>query len=150
MNTCWCSRKRPREERFAVLCRGWAIGSETFVRGMQERLVKQEVGDAPVILLGADRAGQLQARHAAWEQKLAELAGAAAIDLSARHAAKSAVAKVFLAAAMKSLTSVSNQWLAGRLQLGKTSSVAALLRRFRLSGRMQEPAFRAVLSRFMT
>ena len=117
---------------------------------MQERLAKRELGDAPVILLGADRAGQLQARHAGWEQKLTALAEAAAIDLSALPAAKSAVPKVFLAAAMKALTSVSNQWLAERLQLGKTSSVAALVRQFRLSGRMQEPAFKAVLSRFMT
>ena len=97
------------------------------MREMQERLAKREVGDAPVILLGADRAGQLQARHAGWEQKLKALAHSAAIDLRALPEAKSAVPKVVLTAAMKTLTSVSNPWLAERLQLGKTSSVGAAM-----------------------
>ncbi|MGH7946908.1 MAG: hypothetical protein ACREF9_18165, partial [Opitutaceae bacterium] len=81
---------------------------------------------------------------------IADKAGEADIDLSALPARKSAFEKVFLAAALKTLTLVSNRWPAERLQLGKTSSVPSLLRQFRLAQGTTEPRFRAVISRFMT
>jgi hypothetical protein len=46
---------------------------------------------------------------------------------------KSAPAKLKLATAMKMTTSVSNPWLAQRLQMGAASSVTSLVHRFRVT-----------------
>jgi len=135
-----------REKRFAELTRGWAIGSATFALEMQERLMAQQASQPVFILLGADRAGQLQVRQAAWEKTLRSLAKKAHIDLNDLPVRRSATEKVLLAAAHKTITSVSNRWLAERLQLGKTSSVAALIRRFRLMGGMETPRFKAAVT----
>ena len=141
---------RRRQERFAELARGWVIGSAEFAFEMRDRLAAQQCGGGNFVLLGADRAGQLQARQLGWEEKLQQLAAEAYVDLSKLPPRKSAPEKVFLAAALKTITSVSNRWLADRLQLGNTSSVPALLRRFRLAQGMAAPRFKAVMSRFMT
>jgi hypothetical protein len=71
-----------------------------------------------------------------------------AADLTRLPTSTSAAENLRLARAMKALTSVSNRWVADRLQMGKTSSVGALLRRFRLQGHTGSAAFRATLSRF--
>jgi hypothetical protein len=55
--------------------------------------------------------------------------------------------KVRLAAALKRTTSVSNGWLAERLQMGQPASVSQFVRRFVLAGGLEEPAFSAALSR---
>jgi hypothetical protein len=136
------------KERFAELTRGWVIGSAAFALEMQERLMAQQPSQRDFILLGADRAGQLQVRQTSWEEMLRKLATRADIDMNALPARRSATEKVLLAAALKKLTSVSNRWLAERLQLGKTSSVAALIRRFRLMEGMETPRFKAAVAHF--
>jgi hypothetical protein len=53
-----------------------------------------------------------------------------------------------VAVVMKRITSVSNRWLAERLQMGHPTSVAPFVYRFNQSGETDTPAFRAILSRF--
>jgi len=139
---------RQREKRCAELTRGWVIGSAAFALEMQERLMAQRPNELDFVLLGADRAGQMQARQTTWEKTLRKLAQKAQIEMNALAARRSAPEKMFLAAALKKVTSVSNHWLAERLQLGKTSSVASLIRRFRLMGGMETPRFKATVTHF--
>lgn len=72
----------------------------------------------------SDRFGGLDAyevkreRLEVWEERLHELAHVAQIDLSQLDDQKSHPDKVRLAAALKLSSSVSNGWLAKRLQMG--------------------------------
>jgi hypothetical protein len=54
---------------------------------------------------------------------------------------------VALAAAMRSATSASNQWLAEKLQMGKAASVSQFVRRFRLAENQKTRKFKILLSR---
>jgi hypothetical protein len=101
-------------------------------------------------LAGADRELVHQARAELWEDRLRRLAGAFRIGLRALPRKKSAVEKLTLAAAMKRTTSVSRAWLAQPLQMGAPGSLGPLLHKFRLSGATDVPAFKAILSRFLT
>jgi hypothetical protein len=49
---------------------------------------------------------------------------------------------------MERITSVSNDWLAERLQIGHPTSVGSLLHRFAPRGETRSREFRTVLSRF--
>ena len=69
-----------------------------------------------------------------WEERLSRLAREAKVDLATLPHKKSAPEKVLLAAAMKLGTSVSNGWLAERLQMGKPATVSQYVRRW-----IQEP-----------
>ena len=59
---------------------------------------------------------------------------------------KSAPEKVQLAAITKAATSVSNGWLARRLHIGEPATVSQYVRRYRLAGSGNEPAYLAALS----
>lgn len=139
-----------REERFGRLSEGWAIGSSEFVARLRGELTAHVDSAERFELLGSDRTAQMEARGALWTQQLARFAQAFGIDLEQLPLPKSAYPKVCLATAMKVRTSVSNRWLAERLQMGKSTSVAALIRRFRLEGYAASEEFRTALSRFTT
>ena len=66
-----------------------------------------------------------------WEEHLQALARAAQIDLSALPPAKSDASESLLAAAMKASSSVSNGWLAQRLDMGEPASTSQFARRWR-------------------
>ena len=51
---------------------------------------------------------------------------------------------------MKTVTSVSNGWLADRLQMGVPGSVTQYVRRFRAAGENEKRAFKTVLSKVQT
>lgn len=65
-------------------------------------------------------------------------------------APKSAPQKVAIAALMKAATSVSNGWLAERLDMGPAASVSQYVRRFQLAGHAAGQAFQLALSRVKT
>ena len=69
------------------------------------------------------------------------------ISLTKLPAQRSAPEKVKLAAAMKRATSVSNGWLAERLQMGSAASASQYVRRFRLAGGDRAPEFQRLLSK---
>ena len=139
-----------REEKFGRVSRGWVIGSQGFGNEIKGALAAVADRAAPLELLGADRTAHQQARALLWEDTLRGMATAFGTDLDKLPRKKSAIEKVRLAAALKAATSVSNRWLAERLQMGKTTSIGALIRAFRLNGGTESRAFQTVLSRFTT
>ena len=123
-----------RQNAIGRWSRGWAIGSPAFRRRLQEELLKQSALEERFELLGADREAHAAARAELWEERLQALAASFAIDLNGLPAQKSAPEKLQLAAALKRITSVSNRWLAQRLQMGAATGVSSFLRRFRAAG----------------
>ena len=136
-----------REEKLTRLSQGWALGTEGFKAGLREQLRAGRDGRGRFELLGADPAALKEARAGLWEEKLVALAEAFGVSLEALLPARSAAAKVQLAAAMKRCTSVSNAWLAARLQMGQPASVSQYVRRFRLGGGEGEAGFGRAMSR---
>jgi hypothetical protein len=139
-----------REEKFGRLSRGWAVGSAEFKSRLREELQSFGSGKERFELLGADRAAVREARTALWEERLSVAADACGVAVDKLPARKSAPEKVCLAALMKAATSVSNRWLATRLQMGQPGSVTQYVRRFRVRGGMETRAFKAALSKVHT
>ena len=136
-----------RAEKFGRLSRGWCIGSNEFKGKLKKDLAAQGSGGAERFeLLGADRSAPREVREALWEEKLGLAAQALGVKLGELPARKSAREKVELAAVLKAATSVSNPWLATRLQMGPPASVSQYVRRFRLGGGTRSESFRRVLS----
>ena len=71
-------------------------------------------------------------REEYWEEKLKAAAELAGIDLNELPVRKFAPEKCELAAVLKEGTSVSNGWLANRLDMGKPASVSQFARRWML------------------
>ena len=134
-----------RDEKFSHLARRWAIGSAAFRAELRLKLREATEQLEHFELLGADREAVREARVEWWEDRLRTLAAASDIDLKELPRKKSAIEKLTLAAAMKRTTSVSLAWLAQRLQMGATDSVASLLTRFRAAGGMETAAFKAII-----
>lgn len=126
-----------REEKHSRLLRGWAIGSATYRAELREKLHAAADQRSRFELVGADRNAIRDARSEWWEDRLRVIAHTMAINLAELPRRKSAPEKLALAAAMKETTSVSLGWLAKRLQLGATDSVASLLTRFRAQRKNQ-------------
>lgn len=141
---------RQREQRFAALCRGWAIGSPGFQDQLRAKLEQQLAGEHPFALLGGDAAAVRHARGELWEHKLKAIAEAAGIELARLPAAKSAPPKVLLATLLKKVSSVSNPWLGQRLDMGGPCSVSSLVSRFERQGLTDSSEFQALYSRFAT
>ena len=120
-----------RDEKYSRLVRGWASGSATFRAELREKLREARKQRSRFELVGADRDALREARSEWWEDRLRVLAQSMAINLANLPRKKSAREKLALAAAMKDTTSVSLGWLAQRLQMGATDSVASLLTRYR-------------------
>ena len=114
------------------LSRGWWIGSEAFRREMRQEALQRGME------IDLERFGGLEPedleveREALWEEKLAELARLARVDLKQLPLRKSAPDKVLLAAALKRRSSVSNAWLAQRLGMGQPASASQFVRRWEL------------------
>jgi len=136
-----------REERFGRLSRGWVVGSAAFKAALQEDLTALNPSGGRFELLGGDREAHRQVQAEIWEEKLVVAAKMLRVELDPLPARKSAPDKVWLAAVLKTGTSVSNGWLATRLQMGAPASVSQYVRRFRLSGAAASPRFRRALSK---
>jgi REP element-mobilizing transposase RayT len=135
-----------RDEKFGRLSRGWLIGSPAFKAELKNELRGVVTGRGRFELLGADRDAHREARAELWEDKLRAVAKALGIALDRLPAQRSAAAKVRLAAALKTATSVSNRWLTERLGMGAPASVSQYVRRFRLRGEDNERAFKRAVS----
>jgi hypothetical protein len=139
-----------RDRKFGRLSRGWAIGSGDFKADLREKLSAHGAGPNGFELLGADRQAQREAQAELWEERLRRAAAALGVALDSLSSQKSAIEKVRLAAIMKLATSVSNGWLAARLQMGEPASVSQYVRRFRLRGGTEQRAFKVALSTIHT
>jgi hypothetical protein len=138
---------RRREERFGRLSRGWMIGSADFRAELKKGLQGTGGTRSRFELLGADGTALREARAALWEEKLTLAAKALGLSLKKLPEQRSAPDKVALASLMKQTTSVSNGWLAERLQMGQPASVSQYVRRFRLAGGPATRRYREALSR---
>ena len=140
-----------RAEKFGRLSHGWCIGSSEFKGKLRTELAtKKGGGRERYELLGADQSAHREAREALWEEKLGLAAQAFGVNLGNLPVRKSAREKVELAAVLKTATSVSNTWLAKRLQMGPPASVSQYVRRYRLSGGTACERFNQVMSRVNT
>jgi len=95
------------------------IGSADFKESLKKELRALGADAERLELLGSDREAHDEARGGIWEEKLRAAAAALRVSLEALPTKKSAAEKVQLAALMKTTTSVSNGWLAKRLEMGK-------------------------------
>ncbi|MBI5425304.1 MAG: hypothetical protein HZA32_14590 [Opitutae bacterium] len=134
-----------REKRFGRLSRGWVVGSDEFRRELKKNLPSADAKGSRFELLGADREALAEARAQVWEEKLQQVARVLGVKLNKLPEQYSAREKVEVAAAMKQATSVSNGWLAQRLQMGQPASVSQFVRRFHLSGHADRSEFRRAL-----
>jgi putative transposase len=136
-----------RERLFGDLSLGWCLGSKEFKAGLRKDLLQRGADLERAILLGADPEAWRKEREARWEEKLQRAAKSLRIRLDRLPPAKSALAKVQLAAVMKMATAAGNAWLAERLSMGKPASVSQFVRRFRLRGADRNRRFQAALAR---
>lgn len=114
----------------ARMSRGWCVGSEAFKNDMRAEAVKRGAALGRERFEGLEPEAAREERITAWERRLQELAGKAKIDLAKLPDPKSAPEKSLLAAAMKQTSSVSNDWLAKRLDMGQPASASQFARRF--------------------
>jgi len=121
-----------RELVAAKMSRGWCIGSAGFRRDVREDARRRGADLERARFEGLEPAAVADERQAIWEERLKALARAGRIDLERLGAARSSPEKVLLAAALKLTTSVSNGWLAQRLEMGQPASASQFVRRLML------------------
>jgi REP element-mobilizing transposase RayT len=131
----------------AKLSRGWCIGGREFKAEVKR---EHELRGAELERFAGLEPEVVKAERATlWEERLLALAAAAKVDLGRLPPLKSHPAKVRLAAALKQSTSVSNGWLAKRLQMGQPASASQFVRRWLLREEGRR-ATKALLSRIKT
>lgn len=120
------------------MSRGWCVGGTGFRAAVKRELAQRGADLERERFARMEPEAHRAERELVWEEKLMKLARAAGVDLHHLGPAKSAPAKVLLAAAMKQSTSVANGWLARRLGMGQPASASQFVRR-----KLLEPAGRA-------
>ena len=129
------------------MSRGWCVGDRMFRQDMKKIAVER--GADLERYAGMEAGAAREERAEQWEEHLQALARVAQIDLSALPPAKSDASKSLLAAAMKASSSVSNGWLAQRLDMGEPASASQFARRWLLKrGKRRE--LQRILSRVKT
>lgn len=114
------------------MSRGWCLGTKEFVEANREQVVLRSAELDLQRAAGLEPEERQAERSNSWEDRLKKLAKAADVDLAHLGERKSDPTKVLLAAAMKQSTSVSNTWLADRLQMGQPASASQFARRLLL------------------
>ncbi len=139
---------KKRKERQQKLSRGWCVGSTEYRNALRKDLAKRGVHLEKAEMLGGWRAAWLQERGADWEERLQLAAKALKVNLEKLPKQKSAPAKVQLAALLKATTSVTNGWLAERLDMGQPASASQFVRRFNLGGGAVDSTFQRAVAKF--
>jgi hypothetical protein len=137
-----------KNKRFGRLSRGWMVGSKEFSQALKKDLLQRGADLERAQMLGCGAVKEWRAEQ--WRAKLEDAAKLLGADLANLPARKSAEQKVMLAALLKRTTSVSNDWLAQQLKMGKPASVSQFVRRFNLSKKVESPAFTRLLSTVKT
>jgi len=112
------------------MSRGWCLGSKEFKTEMRKEARERGASLDRVRFEGLEKEEVLAEREEYWEERLADAAQAAGIELKKLPGRKSAPDKCLLAAVMKECTSVSNGWLAERLGMGQPASASQFARRW--------------------
>ncbi|MCC5021525.1 MAG: hypothetical protein J6386_01310 [Candidatus Synoicihabitans palmerolidicus] len=126
---------------------GSPFGDAKFKQEMKRLMPELRPDQSRFAGLEADEAKK--ERMEMWEEQLQLLAAAAKIDLTKLADQKSHPDKVRLAAALKTNNSVSNGWLAQRLQMGQPASASKFVRRHLLNPKNNH-AGRILLSKVKT
>jgi hypothetical protein len=113
------------------MSRGWCLGDRAFKADMKKAVAEE--GANLDRYAGLEPEVVRQERAEQWEEQLQSLARAAKLDLDHLPAPKSHPQKAMLAAAMKASSSVSNGWLAERMQMGRAASASQFARRWMLT-----------------
>jgi putative transposase len=134
----------------AKMSRGWCLGGKEFREQMRKEAAERGAELDRERFAGLEPEGVREERSLAWEEQLRRLAERAEIDLEHLPPRKSAPDKALLAAAMKKTTSVSNGWLADRLEMGPPASASQFARRYLLTEAGGKRVARAILSNVKT
>ena len=121
-----------RELAADKLSRGWVLGSSEFKEAKRTEARERVASFDKKRFEGLDRDEIRIEREAYWEDMLRQMAGCAGIDLESLPLRKTDPQKSFLAAAMKTYTSVANGWLAQRLEMGQPATSSQCARRWML------------------
>ena len=113
----------------AKMSRGWCKGSRKFRKEMRDEVREKGALLDRVRFEGLEAKELMREREACWEETLEVAARLAGVDLNHLPKPKMAGEKSVLAAVMKGTTSVSNRWLAGRLEMGSPSTASQAARR---------------------
>jgi putative transposase len=116
-----------RELAAKRMSRGWCVGDAQFKSEMAIAARQRSAGLER--FAGLEPTAMHEVRVAHWEEQLQKWARVARIDLAQLSDLKSHPNKTLLAAAMKASTSVSNGWLAQRLDMGEPASASQFVRR---------------------
>lgn len=111
------------------MSRGWCLGTKAFLKDMKDEALKRGASLDQERYEGLEKDEVLDARQAYWEDVLNEAAQLTKIDLNELPTPKTAPEKSLLAAIMKQSTSVSNSWLAEKLEIGKPATASQCARR---------------------
>ena len=114
------------------MSRGWCLGSKEFKTEMRKEASERGASLDRVRFEGLEKDEARAEREAFWEERLVDAAELVGVDLEDLPARKSAPGKCLLAAVMKECTSVSNGWLAKRLDMGQPASASQYARRWML------------------
>ena len=114
------------------MSRGWCLGGKEFKSEMRKEALERGASLDRVRFEGLEKEEVKAEREEYWEEKLEAAAELAGIDLNELPVRKSAPEKCELAAVLKESTSVSNGWLARRLEMGKAASASQFARRWML------------------
>src|SRR5690606_17295342 len=119
------AKKELTSERMS---RGWCLGDRVFKADMKKAVAEE--GANLDRYAGLEPEVIRQERVDQWEGQLQALARGADVNLNSLPLKKSHSDKAMLAAAMKASSSVSNRWLAERLQMGQPASASQFARRW--------------------
>lgn len=141
-----------KELLFDRMCRGWAIGSKDFKKGLlreEAERVKAEAEGTEVIEPKRERYDGKELREAnelKWELYLERGLSALGKDTSdIREDIKSAAWKVMLAAVIKGHASATNVWITQKLNMGISQAVSQNVGKFRAAGGGETEAYQELI-----
>lgn len=144
-----------KELLFDRMCRGWAIGSKDFKKGLlseeADRLKSQEVETVSADAVRYDGKELREANELKWELFLER--GLHALGKNAvaiRSDKKSATWKVLLATVIKRRTSATNVWITEKLNMGIPQAVSQNVGKFVASGGLEVQAYQKLIINITT
>jgi len=143
-----------KEMAFEKMCRGWALGTKDFKKGLLEELEKaKEIDQGTDGTSAVDRyygEGLREANRLRWEMLLEKGLEFLSKDrASIETDLKSARWKVMLAAVLKKKTSATNAWITDQLNMGTADAVSRYVSEFRASGGDSEASCMNLITKVM-
>jgi len=131
-----------KEQSFAQMCRGWALGTREF----KKDLITEDCAK------GAERLGHVsqEARELYWERLLEHMLSfhrKSKSDIDRER--KSAEWKVMIAHYLKRHTAVTNLWLSRHLNMGVTTGVSRYTSMFETKGKHKEGSYKSMIARII-